>query len=445
MEVVGARLRATAADARLRLDPGRADPRRLAATVAILGLAAFALLWRLGRADWRTDEQADGVAAWQAVQGDWAVVNGHPPLVRLFLGAGQVALGRTALGVRIGPALVGLALVALLLAMGRRLGGFRVGALAAGTWAVVARPVEAAGRVQFAVRLDRYAYLEPWTSFALVAATWSGWAWARRGGWRLAVGTGALVGLGAAFKPTVGLVVPVLVLSALVVRRGDRAVVGEALALAGAAVVVPVATFLPAGRAGPRMLWDTVDFQLDHVRQGHPQVVGGSRTLEQPWWTNLWHQWHGIGPAVTVVLVAAGLVALTGRHRALALHLHGVLLVLVAGHLASPVALPHYHVLWLPLMVLLGALGLDALRARRLRPPGPRRASGWRCCSSPAPWAWARSPPYPRATCSGPPRPWPTTGWRSPGSCTPASPSRPPSRTPSSSRSGPSRRPGRPT
>ncbi len=331
---------------------------------AIVALACFGALWRLGRSDWKVDESLDGAFAWEAVRhGNWSLEDGHPVFVRWLLGLGQLAFGQTRTGVRVVPALASVLAVVLLYVVGRTLVGWRTGLLAAAMWAVLPRALVLGHEVVGPLRGDRFGYLEPFMVVALLAATLTGWRWVQRGAWRHAVATGALVGLAGAFKPTALVVLLPITAIGLTRHRSVRQVGTQAAAMAGLATAVFLATYLPLGADAPGHLRELFRYQLDHARTGHVLVIDGVATTSQPRWAHLVYQWRGMGPLACTGLLVGFAGAWADRHRPATRYVAAIWVTLLGLHVLSPVALPHYYLLWAPFSVLLAAMGLVHLLA----------------------------------------------------------------------------------
>jgi hypothetical protein len=354
--------------------PAAADPAPAwwpLACGAVAVVAVFNAFWALDTADWKTDEAWDGRLAWLAVDGgDWAQDNGHPVFVRSFLGVGQLLLGQDRAGIRLAPAVASVAAVGLLYVVGTRLHSRWAGLIAAALWAVLPRALVVGSTVVAPLRGDRFGYLEPFMVVALLGATLTGWNWVRSNAWRDAVATGLLIGVAGAFKPTALVVVAPIVGFAWWSQRSLRAVAAPAVVMGlVAAAVLPLTYVLVLGGDGIAALRTLLEFQFDHARDGHPLVVDGSLTQHQPRWSHLLYQWRGMGAAASVGLAIGIVGAWTGRRRRSIAYVTAIWLSLVAFHLLSSVALPHYYLLWAPFSVLVAAMGLVEL-AHRTAPPG---------------------------------------------------------------------------
>jgi 4-amino-4-deoxy-L-arabinose transferase-like glycosyltransferase len=358
--------------------------------------AVFNAFWALGTADWKTDEAWDGRLAWLAVDGgDWTQDNGHPLFVRWLFGLGQLLLGQDRWGIRLASAVAAVAAVGLIYLVGARLHTRWAGLVAAALWAFLPRALVVGSTVVAPLRGDRFGYLEPFMVVALLGATLTGWNWVRTNAWRDAVATGSLIGLAGAFKPTALVVVVPVVAAAWWSQRSFRKIAPPAVVIVVlAAAVLPLTYVLVLGADGPSHLRTLLDFQFDHARTGHPLVVDGTLTEHQPRWSHLLYQWRGMGAAACVGLAIGVAGAWTGRRRAPVAYVTAIWLSLLAFHLLSSVALPHYYLLWAPFSVLVAAMGLvelwdqtaaprrargggdDGLGARWNRAPGPATALG---------------------------------------------------------------------
>lgn len=266
------------------------------------------------------------------------------------------------------PALASVLAVVLLYVVGRALAGWRTGLLAAALWAVLPRALVLGHDVVGPLRGDRYGYLEPFMVVALLGATLTGWRWVQRGRWSHALGTGVLVGLAAAFKPTAVVALVPIVAFAVARHRSLRQVGPQAAAIAALAVVVFLATYLPLGTDAPGHVRELFRYQFDHARSGHVLVVDGVASTSQPRWSHLLYQWRGMGPLACLGLLVGFGGAWADRRRPATRYVAAIWATLLGLHLLSAVALPHYYLLWAPFSVLLAAMGLVHLLAPVRRP-----------------------------------------------------------------------------
>lgn len=294
--------------------------RRLSAFAAVMAVAAAIVLFRLGEPDWTPaqphrdvpkryvwDECLYGFTAHRMLTGDpdvwrfdakpadlvrfdttdfgphagYAVY--HPPLALFTMTASSWAFGWSAFAVRLPGALAGLAIVACTWLLARRMfDDLRVASLAAllvaldGVWFTISR-----------VAIP-HAYVAAATAGAAVTALVAWQDEARRT--RFTVATGALCGLGLAFKTSM-LTALVVLGAALLVRtwtyppNGGRR---RALAVwAASFLAIPPAIYL-ASWLPFFLVWDRswADFVEQHSRMrawhaSMPEAMGPST----PWWT----------------------------------------------------------------------------------------------------------------------------------------------------------------
>ncbi|MCU1452637.1 MAG: hypothetical protein JWN46_783 [Acidimicrobiales bacterium] len=341
-------------------------------------VAAFDASWRLGTADWKIDESFDGALAWEAVHhGRWGLEDGHPIAVRLLFGAGQTLLGQNRVGIRGAAALASLGAVALLFVLGRMLAGWWVGFAAAAVWAVVPRAITLGHTTVGVLRIDRFGYLEPFMVVFVLGAMVTGWRWVERGTARDAVRTGLLIGAAVAFKPTAIVVVLPVVACGWFHQRRTGPVLLHAGLMGALAVIVLVVSYAPVGSNAFVQMRNLYDFQSAHARQGHLLVVDGRLQFRQPWWSHFAYQLRGMGIPACGALVVGMVTAWVVRRRSLEVaFVTAVWLTLLLTHVLTRVALPHYYLLWAPITVLLGALGLVELVDQRRGHAAPLAALG---------------------------------------------------------------------
>jgi hypothetical protein len=352
-------------------DEGRSDPPRggRGALVAVAVLAGFSAFWRIGRSDWKLDEDAYAQAGWYLVHDGFDPNHGHPPVAKLLYGVAQVAFGRDVSSVRTVAALAFLASTALVFLLGRRIGGWWTGVAAAGLFAALPRTMVVGGWEVADVRIERYALLESVAAPLILGATYAGWRWISGDGRRWALVAGVLIGLAGATKLNSVLVVVPIVGVGLAYRWGRPRLAAEAGALVGVAVGAFLAPFAVFGRDAGTKLHEVLWFPVDRARSGHLLVLGRHVYDRSPWWANLRYQWDADGPLLVGAVVVGLVVVAACRHRAPVVFLFLVAGALVVPALASPVALPHYRASWTGLGVLLLAVGLvDRLTDRDGRP-----------------------------------------------------------------------------
>jgi 4-amino-4-deoxy-L-arabinose transferase-like glycosyltransferase len=346
------------------------------ASIALVALALWSYLWRLGTADRLADEVVYSSAGRAYLDGDFTANPEHPLLAKLLIGVAESLFGSPT-GGRLVGALSGLTITLLLHVLARRVAGPRWGLAAALTWVLLphALPDEPD---RFGVpMLDRFGTLDPVTAALALLALVLGWRWAEEPSVRLAVLTGAAVGLATSAKLTGVLVAPAIAGLVLLCSTRGRQTAVQAGAATGAALVAYAAPYLAAGGQAPALLRSAVTAQLDHAATGHRVVLAGTVYDRAPWWTHLHFAWRDDGPVVTVLLALLVAAALAwSSERRLVGYLAAAVVVPLVVLSASPVALPHYRLLWHAPLVLLAVLGLRALLDRgspgRLAAPSPR-------------------------------------------------------------------------
>jgi hypothetical protein len=335
------------------------------ALAAVAVLAVFSAFWRIGRSDWKLDEDAYAQAGWYLVHDGVDPNHGHPPLAKLLFGGAQVLFGRDVSSVRTVAALAFLASTAVVFLLGRRIGGWWTGVAAAGAFAALPRTMVVGGWEVADIRIERYALLESVAAPLILGATYAGWRWISGDGRRWALVAGLLAGLAGASKLNSILIVVPIVGVALAFRWGRPRLAAEGGALVGVAVAAFLAPFAVFGRHAATKVHEVLWFPVERSREGHLLVLGRSVYDRSPWWANLKYVWDADGPLL-VAAVALGLgAALLSRRRAPVVYLLLVAGALVVPAQASPVALPHYRASWTGLGVVLVAVGLVELLTTR--------------------------------------------------------------------------------
>ncbi len=357
-------------------------PRQRAWLTALGVLGALLVLFRLTAPQVLPDEVVYLDAGESLVAGGGDPNPEHPPLAKLLFGLAGRLVGDPLLGGRLVGALAAATIAALLFWLVRRIAGNRAGVLAAGLWLVLPVGGGATGPLADAGRLDRFAMLDPVATALAVGAVAAGWSWLVRPRWQAAALTGLLGGLAAGAKPTGVLVLPAIALVVLWRHRDRWPRSGAGVAIAVLASLAGLAlAYAPLGTAAPAAFRHLVEFQTTHAAEGHVVVVAGTSTAFPPWWAHLWFHLRDDGWLLTLVLfvgAAAGLAHGLRRRAAEPRLGRGVALLgaALATHLvvlsASPVKLPFYRYAWLPWLVALLAIALDA--GSRAVGPGARPA-----------------------------------------------------------------------
>lgn len=351
---------------------------------AVVGLLAFVVNLSVPSAS--GDEVTYLRAAQAYLSGDFTPNPEHPPLGKWMIAAGA-AWGDSLESHRVVGALLGwftaLPLAAAAGAITRR--WWPAVAVALGWWTL---PV-ATGLVRFHVA--RSVLLEAplmlWSAAGLLALCLAARDTRRRWWWAVAVCAGLA---GASKLPGLVLLAGLVPLGwarwrasapgSRVRSSGEIVLVGLGCGLLAAAVFV--ATYLPAGAEAGSWLRETFAFQFQHAADGHVQTVAGTNYAHPPWWAPFWFQAQYLGwPAMAALW---GL-ALTGivrhRHRPAVWACAAVLAVAVLALTTSPLKLPQYHTLVVPVLCLMAGVALAPDHGRR---SGER--SGTREASPAAVW-----------------------------------------------------------
>lgn len=353
---------AEAADTRVR--SGRSSAPAVVAHLAVVVLACFTYLWRLGTADWIADEVVYAQAGRAYLRGDVTANPEHPVLAKYLIGLGELVAGAP-FGTRLASALSGIGITLLLYLFVRRAAGWQWGLVAALGWLLLPHALPADPDRFGVPLLDRLALLDPVATALALLALLLGWRWVETPALRLAALTGVAVGLATGAKLSAVLVVPVIAVTVGITARQGRRTVAQLAVGAACAAVTFAALYLPVGSGALSLATSPVTAQLDHAAGGHRILLAGRVYESAPWWSHLYFAWRDDGAVVTVVVV--GLVAsalLWSAERRLVAYIAAAALVPFAVLSLSPVALPYYRMLWQPQLVLLAVLGLRALLRR---------------------------------------------------------------------------------
>ena len=328
------------------------------ALVAVGVVATFSAFWRLGRSDWKLDEDAYAQAGWFLVHDGIDTNHGHPPLAKLLFGASEVVFGRNLTSVRAVAAVGFLVSVALLFVLGRQMAGWWTGVAAAGLFAVLPRSMVVAGWSVADLRIDRYALLESVSGPLILAGLAAGWQWVRRGGWNWAVATGVLIGLAGAAKLNSLVVLVAVLVVGVAFGWGRERLAGESGAVLGAAVVAFLLPFAVFGTRAAHQVGEVLRFPTERANEGHLLALGTDVYDRSPWWANLRYVWDADGPWLVAAVVFGLVLAVLSRRRPAVVYLLAATGALMASAMASPIALPHYRAAWTAPLVLLIAIGV---------------------------------------------------------------------------------------
>jgi hypothetical protein len=294
----------------------------------------------------------------------------HPPLGKWLFGLGQLVAGHESITAdRTVAAIATLLTGIILLIWVSRQAGRWTGLLACAFVLLLPEAVQGSAGLRF----GRFGLLDPIAELFVVVYLLLMWEWFRSGrlrAWLFAAATGVAIGCATASKENgfLAAVVPIVVWLAaawrepreLVQRLGQGAVA----VVAGAAIfVVP---YLPFSTPFQRIAY-LIDFQRLHSNDGHLIGLAGEVTWHPPWWANLWFAGHGMGAAVTIVVLAFAAVACVLRRDRLVAFCGAALAGPIVFHcFIAGVALSFYWTLWLPPLLVLTALGVTET-VRRLQ------------------------------------------------------------------------------
>jgi 4-amino-4-deoxy-L-arabinose transferase-like glycosyltransferase len=301
----------------------------------------------------------------------------HPPLGKWLFGLSQLVAGHQSVTAdrtvaAIATLLTGVIIVVWVGRVAGRWTGLLAGAF------VVLLPEAVQGSA--GLRLGRFGLLDPIAELFVVVYLLLMWEWFRSGrrrAWLFAAVTGLAIGAATASKENgfLAAVVPILIWLAVAWREprllGRR--LAQTVVAVGAGLVVFVGTYLPFSTPWLRIRY-LIDFQLIHSDDGHLIGLAGQVTWHPPWWANLWFAGHGMGAAVTIVVLAFAAVACALRRDRLVGFCLAALVGPVIFHcFIAGVALSFYWTLWMPPLLVLSALGVTE-SVRRLQATSLPRA-----------------------------------------------------------------------
>jgi len=373
---------------------------RWSGRLALLGLGGWLSLFRLSTPSWGLDEPTYAAAGRAYWRGDFGPNPEHPPLAKYLIGAAEWLFGPTVTAARLPAALMllatGLVAWAWLARVGPR-GAGPIAALLVWTVPVLTTFPEALDRAPDTATLTRTAMLDPVAAGLALAALAVGWWWLRSGRLPAAAACGLLSLLACTAKLAAALIIVVPAVAGCLAVAGRPGTLPARLGrlaahvgawLAAAAVAV-VATYAPMGWPGAL---DTFRRgyakERRHGHSGHLIVVSGRPRLHGPWWIDLAWQRASWGTALSVVAVLAVLLGLLARSGLTAYLAAAGLLPVVALTPLTGLALPHYLLLWRPVLIVAAVVGgtagvrwLAGAARRGTRPPDPgwpgaRRATG---------------------------------------------------------------------
>jgi 4-amino-4-deoxy-L-arabinose transferase-like glycosyltransferase len=332
-------------------------------TVAVLiggagVLAAFVYLFRLGTPSWVTDELTYRFAAHQYIgNGVFGANREHPFLAKDILGVFQGLLGTSTADLRLGSALAGLLTGGVLFALGRRMAGLGAGLVAFALWAFLPHPLPSPFGDVGPIKLERFGLLDTFMVFFSAVGLWLGWLWVETGRWRAAVGSGVAIGLAMACKETGVLFLPGIVVVGAAARPNARVGVAQAAALAAAAGVTALLTYLPPLGGGLGAISDMFHLENLHSTAGHAVIVDGRIYVHPPWWSHLWWQAKSVGTWPSIALGACAVFSPFVLPRRTAAYLLAAIAVpFLWLSFGVGFKLPHYYLTWQAPLALLAGL-----------------------------------------------------------------------------------------
>ena len=294
----------------------------------------------------------------------------HPPLGKWLFGLSQLVTGHQSITAdRTVAAIATLLTGVVLLIWVSRAAGRWAGLLACAFVVLLPEAVQGSA----GLRLGRFGLLDPVAELFVVVYLLLMWEWFRSGrrrAWLFAAASGLAIGAATASKENGFLAAVLPILIWLVTAWREPRLLGRRLAQTTVAVVaglvVFVSTYLPFSTPILRIRY-LIDFQRIHSNDGHLIGLAGQITWHPPWWANLWFAGHGMGAAVTVVVLAFAAVACVLRRDRLVVFCLAALLGPVIFHcFIAGVALSFYWTLWMPPLLVLTALGVTET-VRRLQ------------------------------------------------------------------------------
>jgi hypothetical protein len=351
------------------------------AHLGVFALVAEVALVHLGTADAAPDEFVYRTCGQAYVHGSFTCNLEHPPLAKEILGVGSLVFGDSLSAARATTALVAIATAYCCYLFCRDVAGRAAGLVAATMWGLLPQVGIESGTTLEAVRIDRFALLDPYVACFVALALVAGARLTRRGGRGWAVLLGAAVAAAACAKAPGALIAPVACLVPLAVRkcRGQR-IARDGAFVASGAIAIAIASYGPLGPSGAvRAIRYMFDFQTAHAAR--EVVVGGHFYVSAPWWADLAFATSALGVSVAIALLVLAGVGLTCDRGPSGYALAVAASVEVGVGFGAHLSAPHYFIDWEPGVVVAAALGLVGLARAALAgrnafgtPPDPRRA-----------------------------------------------------------------------
>ncbi len=335
-------------------------------------LVVFVATWRIAVPDAPSDEYAYRKCGYLYLKHSQMLCNtAHPPLGKELLGVGLYLFGDTITTARLVTAVAAITTAVFLYLFVRDVGGWGWGLAAGALWGLSPQAGIENGVSLEAIRVDRFALLDPFVACFFAAGLFLGWRWLKQGGvvWPFLAGAACAA---AACSKVPGLFVAPVLLGVPVVMRAKgqgRRILAEIGAGIAGCVVIVVAVYAPFGfHLAITQIRDMVHFQSAHAARGTSAVIGHHFYLLAPWWSGLAYATSGLTWPVAVALGACCLVALVSRSGAALFALGASASVWVFLTLATHLSLPYYWIDWEPGVIAAAAIGLRTLSSgRRVR------------------------------------------------------------------------------
>jgi hypothetical protein len=326
--------------------------------LVVAALVLFVATWRLGVADAAPDEFTYRHCAAEYLTGVFNCNREHPPLVKELLAIGIAVGNNSILDARLMTALIACATALFIYLfvsdVTDRIGGL----IAAAAWGLLPQAGIEGNRVLEAVRIDRFAIIDPYVACFFAASLFAGWRWIHRRGRLWAFLTGcSCAAVTLAKAPGAAIAVTVMVFIFAVRRRELRLYWSELLFAVTAAVIVLVGVYAPLGAHGAL---SQISYML-HFKFNRIVLVDGHLYQRTPWWADISFATVGLSRPIAIVLAATSCVGLA-RYRlaasfALLSALALLLFVAIGVHLSSP----NYWIEWEPGVIATSSIGIRSL------------------------------------------------------------------------------------
>ncbi|MGO9910546.1 MAG: phospholipid carrier-dependent glycosyltransferase [Acidimicrobiales bacterium] len=347
---------------------GDSPATKLVAHLLVAVTVIFVAVWRIGVPDAPTDEITYRICGGVYIRHGRLCNPSHPPLAKELLGVGVTLFGDTITNARLVVAVAATVTALFLYLFLRDVAGWIWGLVAAAMWGLLPQAGIDNGVSLEAIRIDRFALVDPFEACFFAAALFFGWRWLTRGGLLWPALTGAAC-VAAACSKVPGLFIAPVVLGAPIavrVRGQGRRVLAEAGVAAAACVVMLVLVYAPFGaHLAVTQIRDMIRFQSRHSAAGTAAVVGHHYYPHEPWWSGLAYAVEGWSWPVAIALAFCCVAGLASRSGAAAYAAGASVCVWAFLAFGTHLSLPFYWIDWEPGVIVVAALGLRALWSRR--------------------------------------------------------------------------------